>query len=143
MKDLFRQARLSTSDMLLDAALGQQAKAVKLTGDKLVAEIVAEAIARSKCRRGFMLHGSPRTAAQAEPLDAMLLRRHAAIGCMIRLDVDDEMLVERIAGRSAHPPSGRSYSIFFNSSKRDGLGDIAGKPVIKRQDDIPDKLRAR
>jgi adenylate kinase len=150
---VFELAHLSTGDMLRDAAaketkLGLEAKAVmdqgKLVGDELVAGVVAEAVQHPDCRKGFILDGFPRTVEQAVLLDAMLFKdNESAIDCVINLKVDDELLVKRITGRLIHPPSGRSYNIFFNPPKEEGKDDVTGEALVKRGDDTEDKLRTR
>ena len=158
IKNEYSLAHLSTGDMLRDAVakgteLGQQAKSVmesgKLVSDELVAQIVSEAIQGDQCRHGFILDGFPRTANQAVLLDGLLgtanlpVHPPAAIDCVINLVVADELLIKRITGRLIHPPSGRSYNIYFNPPVKEGLDDITGEPLIKRGDDTEDKLRTR
>ncbi len=154
VKQEFELVHLSTGDMLRDAVskqtkLGLEAKALmesgKLVGDQLVADIVSEALLQPSCRKGFILDGFPRTVDQARLLDDFLNKDHhnAAIDCVINLKVDDELLVKRITGRLIHPPSGRSYNIYFNPPKTEGLDDVTGEPLVKRGDDTEEKLRTR
>lgn len=150
--EAFGLKHLSTGDMLRDAVkngtpLGLQAKAVmeagELVDDRLVAGIVAEAISRPDCVKGFILDGFPRTKEQAHILDELLAQRGVAIDAVINLEIEDELLIQRITGRLIHPPSGRSYNIYFNPPKVEGLDDITGEPLVKRGDDTEDKLRTR
>lgn len=158
IKNEYSLAHLSTGDMLRDAVakgteLGREAKSVmesgKLVSDELVAQIVSEAIQGDQCRHGFILDGFPRTANQAVLLDGLLgtanlpVHPPAAIDCVINLVVADELLIKRITGRLIHPPSGRSYNIYFNPPAKEGVDDITGEPLIKRGDDTEDKLRTR
>lgn len=158
IKNEYSLAHLSTGDMLRDAVakgteLGQQAKSVmesgKLVSDELVAQIVSEAIQGDQCRHGFILDGFPRTANQAVLLDELLNTAHlpehpsTAIDCVISLVVADELLIKRITGRLIHPASGRSYNIYFNPPKKEGIDDVTGEPLVKRGDDTEDKLRTR
>lgn len=154
VKQAFELAHLSTGDMLRDAVakqtkLGLEAKAVmesgKLVSDQLVADIVSDALKQTECRRGFILDGFPRTVDQARLLDDLLFKDHneASIDCVINLKVDDDLLVKRITGRLIHPPSGRSYNIYFNPPKVEGIDDVTGEPLVKRGDDTEEKLRTR
>lgn len=158
IKNEFSLAHLSTGDMLRDAVakgteLGREAKSVmesgKLVSDELVAQIVSEAIQGDQCRHGFILDGFPRTANQAVLLDGLLGSAHlpehpvTAIDGVINLVVADELLIKRITGRVIHPASGRSYNIYFNPPKQEGIDDITGEPLLKRGDDTEDKLRTR
>lgn len=95
-----------------------------------------------QCRHGFILDGFPRTAAQAGILDE-LLGAEKPIDCVINLVVADDLLIRRITGRVIHPPSGRSYNIYFNPPKVEMIDDVTGEPLVKRGDDTEDKLRTR
>lgn len=128
---------------------GIEAKTVmesgKLVSDELVTAIVSAALKKPECHKGFILDGFPRTEAQAILLDDVLGKDHngAKIDGVVYLDVDDELLIKRITGRLIHPPSGRSYNIFFNPPKQEGIDDITGEPLVKRLDDTEEKLRTR
>jgi len=152
IKQEFSLAHLSTGDMLREAVaqgteLGKEAKSVmeagKLVSDELVTQIVAEALRRPSCRKGFILDGFPRTVEQGVLLDGLLAQDGAAIDCVISLAVADELLIQRIVGRLIHPPSGRSYNIYFNPPKVEGIDDITGEALVKRSDDNEEKLRTR
>jgi adenylate kinase len=152
IKTEFRLCHLSTGDMLRDAvanktALGLEAKTAmsegRLVGDDLVAGIVGDAIKGPDCVQGFILDGFPRTVDQALALDAILAKDGAAIDCVVSLDVADELLIKRITGRLIHPPSGRSYNVYFNPPKEEGKDDLTGEPVVKRGDDTEEKLTTR
>lgn len=152
IKQEFSLAHLSTGDMLREAVAqgteaGKEAKSVmeagKLVSDELVTQIVAEALRRPSCRKGFILDGFPRTVEQGVLLDGLLAQDGAAIDCVINLAVADELLIQRIVGRLIHPPSGRSYNIYFNPPKVEGIDDITGEPLVKRSDDNEEKLRTR
>jgi len=45
-------------------------------------------------------------------------------------EIDDELLVERIAGRRTHLASGRSYHIKYKPSKVPGKDDITGEDLV-------------
>lgn len=152
IKEEFGLAHLSTGDMLRDAVakgteLGKQAKSImddgKLVSDQLVTEIVGEAIHRPDCKKGFILDGFPRTVDQANLLDELLRKETSEIDCVINLVVDDELLIKRITGRLIHPASGRSYNVYFNPPKVEGVDDLTGEPLVKRGDDTEEKLRTR
>ena len=152
IKEEYCLCHLSTGDMLREAVtnktkIGLEAKAVmdagKLVSDEIVAGIVAEAIKGPECTKGFILDGFPRTVNQAKILDNLLKKDHVSISNVINLAIDDELLVKRITGRLIHKASGRSYNIYFNPPKVEGLDDITGEPLIKRADDNADALRTR
>lgn len=153
IKEEFRLSHLSTGDMLRDAVakgteLGRRAEQAmdrgQLVGDDLVAGIVGDAIKGPGCSpHGFILDGFPRTVQQAAELDRLLAEVGAAIHCVVNLLVPDDRLVRRITGRRIHPPSGRSYNIYFNPPKEEGKDDVTGEPLVTRGDDTEEKLRSR
>ena len=102
--------QLSTGDMLRAArasgsALGQRVAAImdrgELVSDEIVIALIEEALPRAEAAGGAIFDGFPRTVAQAEALDALLAGRGARIDLVIRLVVDDQALMDRIAKRFA------------------------------------------
>lgn len=102
--------QLSTGDMLRAARksgseLGQRVAAImdsgSLVSDEIVIALIEEAFATNKGAPGFIFDGFPRTVAQAEALDAMLARHGQKIDRVIRLEVDSQQLMDRIAKRFA------------------------------------------
>lgn len=115
----------------------------KLVGDDIVTGIVADAIKSPECTKGFILDGFPRTVNQAKLLDELLAKQNISITSVVNLKIDDELLAKRIDGRWIHRASGRSYNIFFNPPKKEGIDDITGEPLYKRDDDNSAALRVR
>lgn len=101
--------QLSTGDMLRAAVaagtpVGLKAKAVMdaggLVSDEIVVGIVVDRIAEPDAQRGFILDGFPRTLAQAEALDAMLIEKGVGLDRVVELRVDQSKLVDRIINRA-------------------------------------------
>lgn len=78
----------------------------------------------------FILDGFPRTAAQAAQLDNLI-----PINLVVHLDTPFRVIMDRIAGRWVHAPSGRSYNTTFNAPRVPGRDDVTGELLTKRVDD--------
>ena len=98
---------LSTGDLLRSevsagSALGQEAEAVMNRGE-LVSDDLVLAIVRSQLTalngQGWLLDGFPRNVAQAEALEPLLGELQQSIETVVLLELDDEVLVERLLGR--------------------------------------------
>jgi adenylate kinase len=140
--------QISTGDMLRAAVragsqLGVEAKKVMdaggLVSDNIILGLIKERITQPDCKNGFLLDGFPRTIVQAEGLKAMGI----AIDHVIEIEVADEEIVNRMAGRRVHLPSGRSYHVLFNPPKVEGVDDVTGEALILRDDDKEETVRKR
>ncbi|MEX0374535.1 adenylate kinase [Spiribacter pallidus] len=140
--------QISTGDMLRAAVkagteLGRAAKAVmdagELVSDEIIIGLVRERIAEPDCANGFLFDGFPRTIAQADALkDAGI-----AIDAVVEIQVDDEAIVSRMAGRRVHPASGRVYHIDNAPPASPGLDDVTGEALVQREDDREETVRQR
>ena len=140
--------QISTGDMLRAAVragtpLGVEAKKVmdagQLVSDDIILGLIKERITADDCKNGFLLDGFPRTIVQAEGLKSM----GVVIDTVIEIDVPDEKIVNRMAGRRVHLVSGRSYHIEYNPPKVEGVDDETGEPLIQRDDDKEETVRNR
>ena len=152
--------QVSTGDLLRDnvargTCLGVEAKAIMARGDlvpdTLMYGIVADRLRQPDCRRGFILDGFPRTAAQAGWLDAFLEKEFfdksgKCPPVVIQLVVDYTQLLLRLTGRRSCPTCGRLYNIHFQPPRVDELCDVDGSKLMIRNDDraevISDRLAA-
>jgi len=146
--DKFGIPQISTGDMLRAAVkagtpLGLQAKDIMSAGglvpDDLIIALVKERIKAPDCAKGFLFDGFPRTIPQAQAL----LDEGIKIDHVIEIDVDDEEIVSRLAGRRVHEASGRVYHIKHQPPKEEGVDDITGEPLIQREDDREETVRKR
>ena len=97
--DMLRAARTSGSELGLRVA-GIMDRG-ELVSDGIVIDLIEEALPAAEAKGGAIFDGFPRTVAQAEALDHLLAGRGSQIDLVIRLRVDDEALMRRIAGRFA------------------------------------------
>ncbi|MGN2671151.1 adenylate kinase [Aliivibrio fischeri] len=146
--DKYGIPQISTGDMLRAAIkagteLGKQAKSVidagQLVSDEIILGLVKERIAQEDCAKGFLLDGFPRTIPQADGLK----ENGVSIDYVLEFDVADEVIVERMSGRRAHLPSGRTYHVVYNPPKEEGKDDETGEPLVIREDDKPETVLAR
>ncbi len=140
--------QISTGDMLRAAIkagteVGLQAKAVidagELVSDEIILALVKERIQQADCEKGFLLDGFPRTVPQADGLKALGVN----VDYVIELAVDDSVIVERMSGRRAHLASGRTYHVVYNPPKVENQDDVTGEPLVVREDDKEETVRAR
>ncbi len=144
----FAIPQISTGDMLRAAvkagtALGVAAKKVMdagaLVSDDIIIGLVKERIAHPDCVNGFLFDGFPRTIAQADAMKTAGVK----LDVVLEIDVPDSSIVERMSGRRAHLPSGRTYHIRFNPPKVAGIDDVTGEPLVQRADDSEATVKKR
>ena len=144
----FAIPQVSTGDMLRAAvkagtSLGIAAKKVMdagaLVSDAIIINLVKARIAEPDCANGFLFDGFPRTIAQAEAMK----QAGAKLDFVLEIDVPDSAIVERMSGRRAHLPSGRTYHVAFNPPKVDGIDDVTGEPLVQRADDSEATVKKR
>jgi len=136
--------QLSTGDMLRGAVAagtptGLQAKAIMdsgaLVSDDIVSGIIGEKLDTLAPTTGVIFDGYPRTAAQADSLDALLAARGRTLDHVIELVVDEDALVARITGRYTCAKCGAGYHDVFKQPKQAGVCDACGGTEFKRRPD--------
>ena len=140
--------QISTGDMLRAAVkagtpLGLAAKKVMdsgaLVSDDIIIGLVKERIAEADCAKGFLFDGFPRTIPQAEAMKSAGVK----LDVVLEIDVPDAAIIERMSGRRAHLPSGRTYHLKFNPPKVAGKDDVTGEPLVQRPDDKEETVKER
>ncbi len=144
---------LSTGDMLRQAvasgsALGQAVQKIMVAGslvpDDIMIELIAERIEAPDCANGFVFDGFPRTTPQAEALDAMLAEKGMSLDRVIWIEIDDDILVDRISGRFNCAECGAGFHDSFHRPQAEGVCDgCGGREFSRRKDDNAETVKAR
>src|SRR5262245_35833618 len=152
LEDSRSLTKLSTGDMLraavaADTELGRKAGQImergELVPDDLVIKLIAERLDDTG-GPGFIFDGFPRTVAQAEALDRLVEERDRTLDAVVVMDVADDALVERIAGRFACAKCGEGYHDLYKLPKVKGVCDRCGSTdFVRRKDDKEEVVRAR
>ena len=110
-----------------------------LVPDALIAEMIKDVIAETEGDVTMLLDGFPRNVAQAEILEKTL----APIKSVVLVDVPDEIIAERIAGRRTCPKCKAGYHVKALPPKVEGVCDNCGSELVIRKDDNPDTVKDR
>lgn len=143
---------ISTGDMFRAAMkegteLGLKAKSYmdkgELVPDEVTIGIVRERLSKDDCKKGFLLDGFPRTVAQAEALESIMSDLGKKIDYVINIDVDKDLLLERLTGRRICKSCGSTYHLVFNPPKVVGKCDRCGGELYQRADDNAETVQNR
>jgi len=153
LEDRFGLVQLSTGEMLRAAVAagteaGLRARAVmeagQLVSDEIVLGVLADRMAQPDVARGIILDGFPRTAGQAAALDDMLARAGQRVSAAISLEVDDEAMIARVAGRYTCAKCGEGWHDTLKRPAVAGTCDKCGGTEFKRRaDDNAETARER
>lgn len=152
LKEHLSIAHISTGDLLraevaAGTELGKQAKAVmdagNLVSDDILLGMLESRLGQADVAKGFILDGYPRNVAQANALDALLLKIGQPLDAVVQLDVPTELLVERIAGRAAeqgraddNPESVRQRLQVYTDQTAPVVDFYAGRGTLARVDGV-------
>ena len=138
---------ISTGNLLREAIaqgteLGRQAKSYmdggKLVPDDLIIGLVKEKLASHDCEQGAIFDGFPRTVAQAEAMESF-----TDVDAALSIEVPDEAIVRRMAGRRTCPKCHATYHVEGNPPKVEGVCDKCGEKLGIRHDDDPEVVLQR
>lgn len=150
--DKYQIPHVSTGDIFRSnikggTELGMKAKAFMdqgaLVPDELTIGMLMDRIKEDDCANGYVLDGFPRTIPQAESLKAALGSMGQKIDYAVNVDVPDENIISRMAGRRACLSCGATYHVEFNPSKVEGVCDVCGDKLVLRDDDKPETVKKR
>lgn len=143
---------VSSGDLLRDAVARQTPAGVEAEGymkrgelvpDAIIAQMIGDLMAGITGECTLLLDGFPRTVAQAEILDGTIAKCGAELKGAILLDVSDDIIVERIAGRRGCPKCGAGYHVTGLPPKVAGICDKCGTALVVRKDDNPETVQNR
>lgn len=144
---------ISTGDMFRAAMqqqteLGLKAKSFmdkgELVPDEVTNDIVKERLQQADTEKGFLLDGFPRTQAQAEALDKIMQDLNRSIDAVINIEVNPEILMQRLTGRIICRNCGSTYHKTNNPPKVEGTCDRCGShDFYQREDDKPETVENR
>ncbi len=136
------------SEIEAETALGVSAQGFldrgELVPDEVTIAMMARRIDSAQCRdKGFLLDGFPRTIPQAEALERMLMELAMPLDRAVSLEIDDEIVVERLAGRLYCPHCGATFHRNTMPPAVKGTCDRCGSELAVRTDDHPETVRQR
>jgi adenylate kinase len=140
--DLFR------ANISQQTELGKLAKSYMDKGE-LVPDEVTIAMAKDRMEQpdaenGFLLDGFPRNVSQAEALDEMLQAEGMKLDAVLDLEVPEDEVVRRIAGRRiCRNDSAHVFHVAYKAPKKEGVCDVCGGELYQRDDDSEDTVRKR
>ena len=143
---------ISTGDMLREAVgagsrFGLQAKSImdagNLVSDEIMLGIIAERLAQADASDGFILDGFPRTRQQALDLDDLLDQLGVPLDMAILMDLDFEILMQRLTGRRTCSKTGKLLNIYFSSQDELDECTNSGGELIHREDDNEETIANR
>ena len=114
-----------------------------LVPDELVVDLIMDRFKADDCKNGYILDGFPRTIPQAECLTKALNERNEKMDYAVNVDVPDENIISRMSGRRACLNCGATYHIVNIPTKKPGICDRCGEPVVLRDDDKPETVEKR
>ncbi|MFE3990848.1 adenylate kinase [Streptomyces goshikiensis] len=140
--DLFR-ANISRG-----TELGRKAKAImeagQLVPDEITIAMAQDRMEQADAAGGFLLDGFPRNVSQAEALDAYLKAGDLKLDAVLDLEVEEDEVVKRIAGRRVcRNDSSHVFHVTYAAPKTEGVCDTCGGELYQRGDDSEDTVRNR
>ena len=137
--DLLRAEIKQKTDVGREAE--KQISAGKLVSDEVVNRVLGSRVKNADCEYGWILDGYPRTLSQAVALQSLLRPRDRFV--VIELDVEPDLVVERMTSRLTCPSCGAVYNTSSIRPSRDGICDNCGSALSRRADDREEVIRER
>jgi adenylate kinase len=141
--DIFRAAQCEAEPSPALRAALEAMKRGQLVPDSVVMSMVRERAGCLRCHGGYLLDGFPRTAAQAQALDALLSELGVALDVAISYELHVDEVVARLSGRRTCPGCQAVYHIASRPPGAPGICDQCHEGLVQREDDQPDSIRVR
>ncbi|GCB46760.1 adenylate kinase [Streptomyces sp. NL15-2K] len=140
--DLFR------ANISQQTELGKLAKsymdAGNLVPDEVTIGMAKDRMEKPDAENGFLLDGFPRNVSQAEALDEMLQSESMKLDAVLDLEVPEEEVVKRIAGRRiCRNDSAHVFHVSYKPAAKEGVCDVCGGELYQRDDDSEETVRKR
>lgn len=139
--DLFREHLKNETE--LGKLARQFIDAGELVPDDVTIGMVQDRLTQPDTANGVVFDGFPRTVAQAKSLERLLSQKGHRVSIVVFVEVDEDVLLQRLAGRWTCPICGRVYHTLFNPPKEPGLCDLDGGKLYQRDDDTEETQRHR
>jgi adenylate kinase len=139
--DLFRAAVRDGSPIGLEARRFMERG--QLVPDDITIRMLLDRLSQPDAAGGAILDGFPRNGAQAQVLDDALAERGDRVDLAIDIEVPTDELIRRMSGRWVCRDAGHVYNESTNPPRVPGRCDIDGSPLLQREDDKPETIRAR
>lgn len=152
ISDKYKVPHISTGEILRNkikeaSPLGTKAKEYmnkgELVPDVIVLELLKERLEADDCINGFLLDGFPRNVYQAEELNNYLTSKEKTIDMVINLEVEEDVLLNRMIGRRVCKECGANYHVENLPPKQKGICDVCGGEVYQRADDKEETVKNR
>lgn len=152
LSDDFGVPHVSTGDMLRaqvaeGTELGREARRYMDVGDlvpdEVIVGMISDRLNEDDARDGFLLDGFPRTRGQADSLSEALTELDRRLVAALLIEVSDDEVVRRLAGRRVCSKTGHTYHVEFDPPKHEGVCDQDGSRLIQRDDDREETIRKR
>lgn len=115
----------------------------ELVPDEITIGMLMDRIHEADCASGYVLDGFPRNIPQAESLTIALSKDGEGIDYVVDVDVPDENIMERMAGRLTCKNCGAGFHKVFQKPAKEGVCDVCGGELYTRADDLPETVKNR
>lgn len=151
LSEQYGYPQISTGDILremaqAETALGRTIKTTlasgKLVSDEILAAVINARTARVDCETGYILDGFPRTLDQAHLLEELAEKQQKDV-LLVRVIVQEDVLLKRLTGRRICKQCGEIYNLYFRPPQRASICDLDGQTLMQRSDDNAESVTQR